>query len=166
MTVEPLARRIRQARQLSERDLLRTNAAFRTIIGLRRERLGRVSGRLSVDPLQRRRRLASDAAETASRNCDRAMDLLLERLRVRITQADRLLSTLAFSDQAILERGYAVVIGADGTLLKRAADVVSGADLSLKFADGIAQATATGARPRTARPGPRSRVGEGQGSLF
>jgi exodeoxyribonuclease VII large subunit len=166
ITVEPLVRRIGQARQLAERDLLRTRAAFRTVIRLRRERFRRLSGRLAIEPVERRCRLAAVALGTAFRNGDRAMDHALERLRARVTQADRLLSTLKLSDQAILERGYALVIGADGTLIRRAAEVAPGVDLSLKFADGIAQATATSARSRTARPPSRSRVGEGQGTLF
>jgi len=166
MTTEPLTRRIGQARQLAGRDLMRVRSAFAAVVGLRRERFRRLSARLAIEPVERRRRLAADALAAASRNADRAMDLLLERLRARLTQADRLLATLSLSDQAILDRGYAMVIGADGTLIRRAAEVAPAARLSLKFADGVAEATAAGASPRPARPAPAGRTGEGQGTLL
>lgn len=111
-----------------------------------------------------------------ARRKDQAMTVRLERLRARLTQADRLLSTLKLSEQAILERGYALVLDADGTLVRRAADVTPGAGLELRFADGSAHATAEGGEPAPASPGPvmskpartapKDKGPSGQGSLF
>lgn len=105
------------------------------------------------------------------------MTVRLERLRARLTQADRLLSTLKLSEQAILERGYALVLDANGTLVKRAAEVTPGATLELRFADGSTHATAEGGEPAsnpmspspaTQRPkaAPKDKSASGQGLLF
>ena len=92
----------------------------------------------------------------------------VERLRGRLTQADRLLSTLKLSDEAILERGYALVTDAGGRLVRRAAEIAPGAELSLRFADGSAQVTADGeASPKpAARPARKPASAGSQGSLF
>ena len=50
----------------------------------------------------------------------------LERSRTRLDHSERLLATLKLSDQSILDRGYALVIGPDGKLIKRAAEVSPG----------------------------------------
>jgi exodeoxyribonuclease VII large subunit len=167
MTIEPLSRRIGELRRIAGRDFSRARAAFFGIVRLGRDRFSRSAGRLSPEPVQRAQRQAGDALAQLSRGMDRAMELTLERLRGRVTQADRLLSTLKLSDQAILDRGYVMVIGADGRLFRRAADVVPGAQLLLKFSDGVAAATATGARTRrVTRSGAKAKEVEGQGTLF
>ena len=77
------------------------------------------------------------------------MTARLERARARLTQADRLLATLKLSDQAILDRGYALVLDAQGGVLRRASEVSPGAPLSLRFADGDVQALATSGEATT-----------------
>ena len=99
-----------------------------------------------------------------ARRGDNAADRGLERLRARLTQADRLLSTLNLSDGAILERGYALVIDSDGKLVRRAAEVVPGMAMSIRFADGLAKAHADGGKPVTRQAKPKET--SGQGSLF
>lgn len=102
------------------------------------------------------------------------MTMALDRARARLTQAERLLSTLRLSEQAILERGYALVLDASGALVKRAAEVRAGGALELRFADGAAHAVATGepaAGRQASKPAARARAappkGPGdQGSLF
>ena len=99
------------------------------------------------------------------------MTARLERLRAAFTQADRLLSTLKLSEQAILERGYAMVLDAAGTPVRRAAEVGYGAALDLRFADGTVHVLAgDGASPVAPKPAPRPSAkpkdGSGQGSLF
>ena len=89
-----------------------------------------------------------------------------KRLRARLTQADRLLSTLKLSDGAILERGYALVVDGDGKLVRRAAEVTPGMAMSIRFADGTAHAHADGGKPLTrAQTRPAKSSGD-QGSLF
>src|SRR5690606_25082647 len=110
----------------------------------------RIEARLSPEPVARRNRRAADALAAVFKRGDQAIGFRLERLRARLTQAERLLSTLKMSDEAILERGYALVTDADGAVLRRAAEVTPGTELSLRFADGVAGAIATGdgARPK------------------
>ena len=59
-----------------------------------------------------------------------ATDLAHTRSRVR-----------ALSPAATLQRGYAIVQGMDGAVLRRAADVAAGTSLRLRLADGILSAT-------------------------
>jgi exodeoxyribonuclease VII large subunit len=68
-----------------------------------------------------------------------------------------------------LERGYALVLDSSGALVRRAAEVKVGETLELRFADGAANAIATGGKPGP-KPAPKqpAKVKEpgGQGSLF
>ena len=135
----------------------------------RRSRFSRIAARLSPEPVARRNRRAAETLEALARRGDQAIGFRLERLRARLTQAERLLSTLKLSDEAILERGYALVMDADGAVLRRAADVSPGTELSLRFADGLAGAIATGdgARPKPSpRPAGKAKMPGSQGSLF
>ncbi|TIL61819.1 MAG: exodeoxyribonuclease VII large subunit, partial [Mesorhizobium sp.] len=102
-----------------------------------------------------------------SRRQDRVISVRLERLRGKLTQADRLLATL--SHKAVLARGFALVKDADGAVIKQAAEVTPGLALSLEFADGTADAIATSgtARPKTvAKPAAKAKEPGSQGSLF
>ena len=100
------------------------------------------------------------------RRSDQAVSLLLERSRTRLDHSERLLGTLKLSDQSILDRGYALVIGPDGKLVKRATEVALGAELTLKFADGTAKATGGEMRLRSTRPASKPKDPDSQGSLF
>ncbi|MCB1465476.1 MAG: exodeoxyribonuclease VII large subunit, partial [Nitratireductor sp.] len=92
----------------------------------------------------------------------------LERLQGRLTQSARLLETL--SHRAVLERGYALVVKADGTLVKRASNLSKGEEIAVRFADGEIGAVTTGGeatKPRTKpRPAPQAKPSDVQGDLF
>jgi exodeoxyribonuclease VII large subunit len=82
-----------------------------------------------------------DARTTATVSAVR--NLLLER-RVRV---ERMITALsALSPLAILERGYALVFDASGTLLKDAARVKAGDEISARLAKGMLGATVKKAR--------------------
>ena len=49
--------------------------------------------------------------------------------------------------QAVLERGYAIVTGADGAIVQDAAALSAGEDVDIAFARGKAAATVTKAEP-------------------
>ncbi|WP_287289489.1 exodeoxyribonuclease VII large subunit, partial [Mesorhizobium sp.] len=149
------------------RDLARAQAAFFAIVRERRTRFSRTAARLSPAPLSRRQKLQADALVALSRRQDRVISVRLERLRGKLTQADRLLATL--SHKAVLARGFALVKDADGAVIKQAAEVTPGLALSLEFADGTADAIATSgtARPKTvAKPASKAKEPGSQGSLF
>jgi exodeoxyribonuclease VII large subunit len=165
-----LARRIAEARTLTTRDLARAQAAFFSTVRERRARFTRTGARLVPDQISRRQKQQADALANTSRRGDRAMTVRLDRLRARLTQAERLITTLKLSEQAILDRGYALVLDDAGALVKRAAEVKPGQALELRFADGSAHATATGKAPPPATPKPKPAAkpkptGD-QGSLF
>lgn len=164
-----LSRRIGEARRATERDFSRAQNALAGVVRERRMRLSRIETRLSPEPVARRHKRAAEALDALVRRGDRAIGFRLERLRARVDQAERLLSTLKLSDEAILERGYALVMDVDGTVLRRAAEVTPGKELSLRFADGVAGAVAVGdpGRPRAAsKQAGKPRTPGVQGSLF
>ena len=74
----------------------------------------------------------------------------------------------SLSHEGVLERGYALALGADGHVLSRAASVAPGQALTLKFSDGEVAATADGGEDRPARkPAGRPRPsGTPQADLF
>jgi exodeoxyribonuclease VII large subunit len=170
LTPAALARRMNEARLLIGRDMARAQAAFFAVVRERRERLRRSSARLTPAPILRRQRLQAETLSALTRRGDQAMHVRLERLRARLVQADRLLATLKLSEQAILERGYALVLDEQGALVRRAADITPGLGLELRFADGAAKAVAGDGKPATEtsrpRPSPKARDSGGQGSLF
>jgi exodeoxyribonuclease VII large subunit len=89
----------------------------------------------------------------------RAQTARLEQDRRRLEALARVLDGVSYV--GVLERGFALVRGADGHVRRRAASVASGETLSLTFADGAREAVAGGTpRPRATKPKP------GQGDLF
>ncbi len=166
LTPATLSRRIAETRKAASRDLSRAQGALRALVRERRGKFDRAGSRLGVEPIARRQKIFRDILIVLDRRGELAMSAWLEKNRTRLTHSERLLSTLKLSDQSILDRGYAMVIAADGKLIKRAAEVALGAELSLKFADGTARATGGGLRLRPARAAPKVKDPGAQGSLF
>jgi exodeoxyribonuclease VII large subunit len=83
--------------------------------------------------------------------CERAH---LRSWRERLESSARLLDSV--SHRSVLERGFALVRGADGTIRRRAAAVSAGENLSLVFADAAvdAKARGVGSTPKASRPKP------------
>ncbi|MDE2351971.1 MAG: exodeoxyribonuclease VII large subunit [Alphaproteobacteria bacterium] len=90
----------------------------------------------------------------------RAQGLRLADLTRRLADKARLLDSLSY--RSVLERGFAVVRGADGAVRRRAGEVAAGEHLTLTFSDGSKAATAEGG----ARPAPKAPVKNPQGTLF
>jgi exodeoxyribonuclease VII large subunit len=87
--------------------------------------------------------MKKDLDARTSATVSAARNLLLER-RVRVERMVTALSAL--SPLAILERGYALVFDASGTLLKDAAKVKAGDEISARLAKGMLGATVKKAR--------------------
>jgi exodeoxyribonuclease VII large subunit len=135
-----------------------------------RVKLSRIAGRIEPRLLQRHMERWLERVTALRERAERAIENLLDNRDLRAERAGQLLT--AFSYRGVLERGFALVRGLDGTPLRRAAAVQAGQGLDIEFADGRARATAEGApalapvvppRPRRRR---RSGSDEGQGSLF
>ncbi|WP_183263774.1 exodeoxyribonuclease VII large subunit [Aminobacter niigataensis] len=162
-----LSRRIAETRRHLDRDMLRANAALRSLVRERHIRFDRTRARLSPEPLARRQEACRLQVASLERRGALAVGRRLERARTQLSQADRLMATL--SHKAVLARGFALVRDADGAVLKRAAEISAGAALSIEFADGTANAVATSgdAKPRPpAKPVSKVKEPGNQGSLF
>jgi exodeoxyribonuclease VII large subunit len=83
----------------------------------------------------------------------------LTRDRGRLEALTRILESISY--RAVLERGFALVTGADGKLRRRASQIKAGEHLHLTFADGETGALAEG----TAKSRVKKTPGD-QGSLF
>ncbi len=91
--------------------------------------------------------------------------------KTRLAQARRHLEGLArelelISYRAVLERGFALVRGADGTVRRRAASLKPGEALTLAFADGDAPAQAGEGKPEISGKPAKKKPARDQGSLF
>ncbi len=149
-------------------------------------RLARTGGRLTTAPLVNR---LSRASERLAALHARSGQALANRVMVHRRVLDGRAALLAaLSYQGVLARGYALVRDNEGRTVRQAADVGTGAHLSIEFGDGRIAATADGPpSPPPADEGPsgigmqsadgrptqrplakasRPGGGGGQGSLF
>ena len=161
-----LARRVNEARKHLDRAAQQLPKCARAYLSGRRLRLAAADRRMTPEPVLQRARLAARDQQRLSVRLPRAMAALVAHHRRSLAQTERLLTTL--SHQAVLERGFVLVSGRDGALLKRAADVSPGAALTLQFADGTAEAVAGGEARlrRPSRAAKATKVPAEQGSLF
>ena len=98
---------------------------------------GRIASRLQT-PTQRLAEVSERFGATA-RKLDSQTDLRLERLAARFGQASRLLEVSSF--QSVLERGFALVTGPDGAVMRSARQHNAGTGVTLRFGDGRRGAT-------------------------
>ncbi|MCO4318705.1 exodeoxyribonuclease VII large subunit [Phyllobacterium sp. 21LDTY02-6] len=130
----------------------------------------RRAGRLTVEPIARTAMRGRHHWQQLERRQTNAIDQVLERFKQRSGELQRLMKTL--SHESVLERGFALVLDAEGVPVKRAASIAIGDELLLKFQDGDVGATATGGqtekpRPKPTPPAKKAPVPVGsQGSLF
>jgi exodeoxyribonuclease VII large subunit len=91
---------------------------------------------------------------------------LLARSRSRLDGQAKLLETLSY--QNVLARGFALVRTADGIMIRRAAQVKSGAALDIEFADARigAHADASVRKVKDEAKAPPRRRDEKQGRLL
>lgn len=127
----------------------------------RRRALMSLAARMRPEPLMERLKVRRDRVAQLAIRIDRRMSALMERRRTSVIERARMLASLSYP--SVLARGYAIVLDASETAITRAADVVPGASLMLRFADGEIGATADAPRKRKGQPThSRGR----QGSLF
>jgi exodeoxyribonuclease VII large subunit len=147
----------------------RFDTAADKLRGALRQNLQRHVVRLERANALLRPRAISDHVVRQSKALD-ALQARLERAyRARIQQGARQLHASArvldtVSYRAVLDRGFALVRGERAELRRRAAQVRSGENLSIVFADGESRATAEG-KP-TPRRSTATKPKLGQGELF
>ncbi|MGD0890037.1 MAG: exodeoxyribonuclease VII large subunit [Terracidiphilus sp.] len=81
---------------------------------------------------------------------ERSLQRTLQRAAVRIGALDAHLHSL--SPLAVLDRGYALVLDADGALVRSAAQIAAGDQLTTRLADGSFTSRVETTAPRTAVP--------------
>ncbi|MCO5063343.1 MAG: exodeoxyribonuclease VII large subunit [Rhizobiaceae bacterium] len=165
LTPATLVRRFGEAKRNLAASEGRIEAALRGLLRTHRAHLDQIARRVSVEPVGRRTTASRERLSLLVRRRDQAFLARFERLHRQLSQCERLLSSL--SHQAVLARGFALVLDSDGSLIKQAREVSAGQRLAIQFADGKADAIATGGEDRPARPRTKPSSGSGgQGSLF
>ncbi|HSG95741.1 MAG TPA: exodeoxyribonuclease VII large subunit, partial [Afifellaceae bacterium] len=128
-------------------------ATLRRASAQKRDRLGAHNARLVQAVSVRLRHARRDVTHISQRLHPDLLSRAIGRNRDRLAQAGRLLGS--YSYQSVLERGFALVRGADGTMIRSATAIAAGDHLSIRFADGdvgaVADGPEYGARTRTAR---------------
>jgi exodeoxyribonuclease VII large subunit len=128
--------------------------------------LERASGRLRPHVVARAAQAGRDRLIRLDRSQARSLATLLARSRAKLDGQAKLLQTLGYHN--VLSRGFALVRGEDGAMLRRAAEVKPGSALDIEFADGHIEARADAAarKPEPAAKTPRRRGDDKQGSLL
>lgn len=142
---------------------------YQNLLHHRRTRLDHEAARISARAPFERLHSLTDRLQSLSSRADRAVESHMRNHQARLEHHERLANSLSY--QAILKRGFVLVRTANDTPLKRASDIVSGQVLHLQFADGTANAVATGQqtaqKPASARkPSTPGKSTDNQGSLF
>ena len=133
----------------------------RQLLALKRQQLGHATRQLSSDRLAQRIGQERQESDRLAERLGRARRAALSERAARVETAARLLES--YSYRGVLARGFAVVRDQRERPLTSAAEVKSGAALSLEFHDGRAAARAAGrAKPRKKERGEDG----GQGSLL
>ena len=140
--------------------------------------LSRAAGGLRPAPLRAETQRARKQLTQVDERARPALDKILEQRRARLEGHAKLLEALSY--QSTLARGFAVVRGADGTVVRTARAAGKKPRLDIMFSDGELSAVPDGSAPvpkqktpPAAKPkapakssGPKSGSGDDQGSLF
>ena len=128
--------------------------------------LERAAGRLRPHVVARAAQAGRERLIRLDRSQARSLATLLARSRAKLDGQAKLLQSLGYHN--VLSRGFALVRGEDGAMLRRAAEVKPGSALDIEFADGHVEAHADAAarKPEPAAKTPRRRGDDKQGSLL
>ena len=132
--------------------------ALRRNLQIHEVRFNRAGAGLRDRTLRDRMAVAAERIAALARRAERAERARLGEARRHLDGLARVLDGISY--RAVLERGFALVRGEDGTMRRRAGEVKSGEPLTLTFADGEAKVVAGAAKPG------KKRQGADQGSLF
>ncbi len=146
----------------------RLGSALARNTALHERALAGTASRLNPQLLDRPRRLKAERVAEFARRLEPAVTRRLARAGERLTSLAQ--THNALNPEGPLKRGFALVRGADGHIVRAAAVLSSGEGVTLRFADGERGAVIDGeaAPPAPARPkpAPKGKVPEGQGDLF
>jgi exodeoxyribonuclease VII large subunit len=131
----------------------------------RRERLGGAAARLVQGNSARLRQGRRDLEALAARHDIAAVARIVARRRERFEQVARLLRS--YSYEAVLDRGFALVVGPTGEAVRSPAQVRTGDPLAIRLSAGEIGAVVSGpGKPKSRRSLPRRVPHPDQGLLF
>ena len=180
LTVRVLRGQLAQARQRLTVSGERITHSAKSLLRNRNDRFNGLAIRLKASKLSnaqaQRQAIARDRERTLrlAERARRAFATSTQRLSARVAHSGQLLSALSY--RGVLARGFALVRDEAGHPLHAAADIGSGARMSIEFSDGRVGATADSneltesprpatREPKTAAP-KRAAKPVDQGSLF
>jgi exodeoxyribonuclease VII large subunit len=150
----------------------RLQPALCRMVQLRRDGFEARARQLNAAPIQREIRAQADRLEALTRRLSEAQTKRIETGQTRLEALDRLHETLGY--KATLKRGYAVVRGADGSVITSAAAAAKTGVAEIEFSDArfsldgtapVKPIEAPAAKPKPAKPARKTPPPE-QGSLF
>jgi len=144
----------------------RLSAALEKNASAHERDLVRTASRLSPLLLQRPQRIQAERLAGVAARLKPCAERSLARTSERLTSLGKLLA--AVNPDLPLDRGFARVHRADGSLVRQGAALASGEEITLKFADAARQAVVDGAEARPQKParGAQKPAPLAQGDLF
>lgn len=149
----------------------RQQRALKVAVAQKRQAFEAFAVRLTPGRLSQQALLGQERLTGLGERLDRAYLARVAQEKARLDGLQKLLKSLSYKD--VLARGYAVVRDDSGQPVRSAADVASGAALSIELADGTVDAVAMSdsAAPKPARAKPKKAAAGkdkpvDQGSLF
>jgi exodeoxyribonuclease VII large subunit len=139
-------------------------SALRRNLQEHRRAFAEASALLRPRPIRHHITVCNERTHVLANRMERAFRARVIEDRKKLESLSRVLEGISY--RGVLDRGFALVRGADGSIRRRADAVQAGERLSLTFADGEREATAGGI---SAPPASKPRVTKpkaGQGDLF
>jgi exodeoxyribonuclease VII large subunit len=135
--------------------------ALRRNLQEHRRAFAETSALLRPKPIGHHIKVCGERTDVLGRRLQRSFTARLSEDRKRLEATARVLDSVSY--RGVLERGFALVRGADGRVRRRAAELVSGEHLALTFADGERAAMVGGEPKQKSR---EAKPKAGQGTLF
>jgi len=140
----------------------RLGTALRANLHEHKARLTESVAVLRPNRLVRQFSLSRERVSGFASRLSRAQRARLSEIRKQLASLGRIMESVSY--RAVLERGFVLVRGENGSVRRRADAVVSGERLSLGFVDGTRAAVADG--PVAPKPKSRAKASGEQDSLF
>jgi exodeoxyribonuclease VII large subunit len=137
--------------------------ALRRNVQEHRRQFTEAAALLRPRPINRHITVCGERTQVLGKRMARAFEARLTKERGKLDGLLRVLESVSY--KSVLDRGYALVRGEDGSIRRRASQITGGERLNLTFADGDQGAVAEGEgapKPKPRATKPRA----GQGSLF
>ncbi len=130
-------------------------------------RLTRISSRLTPRPLEANIRYHRERVSSLNARANRSISIFLEKTGTKFLAEAKLLNSLSY--QEVLRRGFALVRGDDGTMLRSVEVAGAQQTVEIEFHDGRLKAAVNGltaAKPKPRKNKPAKTPGQDQGNLF